>query len=429
MHLQERMDIFELLFEELQDTNSRLEKEALVNELKENYPELLEDWTMILETLDGRHPIGWTLEPQLNEECNIGTIKEMIGLCLSARDKTRGTTLLIEYELGYAARFLAPIVNRTLKLGIGKSLLGKDSLTPMLAKKYDGGPLQEEVYITEKLDGNRCLAYHDGEDWQFRSRNGKVMKVDFDMTGLDEAYIYDGEVMSSRQTALSRERYRAFIENHLFESSSASAQYLFNEASGLINSNDKNKNLVYNIFDIVLDIPYSIRRSLLDGLRPESVKVRIIPVWHIGKSERTVNRLLELVCKTGGEGVMLNLASKKYEHKRSGALLKYKQVQFMDMLVTDLFEGKGKYEGFCGGLNCTLTTDDGKEIYCEVGTGLSDAQREQWWDDPSEIVGKIIEVGYHELTQDRFALGSKNYSVRFPRLINVREDKTETSEY
>ena len=60
MTIKERIDVFEKLFDDLMLTSSRNEKEAIVKEFEHYYPQLKEDWDMILETLDGKHPIGWT---------------------------------------------------------------------------------------------------------------------------------------------------------------------------------------------------------------------------------------------------------------------------------------------------------------------------------------------------------------------------------
>ena len=214
MTLSERITIFEFLFEELQDTNSRIEKEAIVKIFEKTYPELKEDWTYILETLDGKHPIGWTFvwrkcdpSPFMDSQ----TIKTVIKLCEEVPNKSQEETQACERIIGRYGVFIERIVNRTLRLGIGKSLLGTTNTTPMLAKKYEGQMLHNDVFVTEKLDGNRCLALfnRDTGKWEFKSRSGKAMNVNFDMTGMNPNFIYDGEVMSLAQTQLSEKRYRA----------------------------------------------------------------------------------------------------------------------------------------------------------------------------------------------------------------------------
>lgn len=434
--INERVELFEKLFDDLQSTTSRNMKEAIVASFIKDYPELEDDWKFILETLDGKYPLGYTFnQPQIDsmrDGYNFSTIREFITICLYP--KTIGdlsvqcindTTMCLQ---GYAD-FLAPIVNRTLRLGIGKSLLEKNSLTPMLAKKYEG-VLTDVVTVTEKLDGNRCLAYYDGKQWCFQSRNGKPMKVDFDMTGLLPDLIYDGEVMSEEQTKASIRRCKAIEAAHtVIDGSYHDGQILFNKTSGLINSHATNKNLVYNIFDIVEDMPYRDRRIILDSLSPYSNNVRILPSLYVGNDKNKINELLDTITKMKGEGIMLNLMSRPYEHKRTDGLLKYKEVYYIDMKVVNIFEGKGKYEGLCGGITCLLETEDGKRIACEVGSGLSDAQRYNWWLNEEKIVGKIVEIAYQCLSQDAASIGTKNYSLRFPRLIRVREDKSETSEF
>lgn len=441
MNLNDRIIVFEKLFEDLQLTSSRNMKERLVSIFLNDYPELTDDWYMILETLDGKHPLGFTYDyPQL-DQCkmtgdydmdNYHTVQDLIEQLLWPKERRDLSTESIYDTMlmvsGYSD-FLAPIVNRTLRLGIGKSLLEKNSLTPMLAKKYEN-ILTEDVAITEKLDGNRCLAYYDGEKWCFQSRNGKPMKVDFDMNDLPTDLIFDGEVMSEEQTKASIKRCRAILFRESILEDYHDGQILFNKTSGLINSHATNKNLVYNIFDIVDDkLSYKERRDMLNKIHPTSNTIRILPVLYVGRDKNRINELLDVISKMKGEGVMLNLLSKPYEHKRTNGLLKYKEVYYLDMKVVNIFEGKGKYEGMCGGITCLLETDDGKRISCEVGSGLSDEQRINWWMNEEKITGKIVEIAYQCLSQDSSSIGTKNYSLRFPRLIRVRDDKSETSEY
>lgn len=438
MNLIERIQIFELLFDALQSTNSRLEKEQEVKIFLNIYPELKDDWTYILETLDGKHPIGWTFQPYIGTRLaehyaidGIHTVKDMIRLCEYTADKSRATTMRVEKTLDFFGDFLAPIVNRTLRLGIGKSLLDKSDITPMLAKKYEGGFLCGDLVVTEKLDGNRCVAAYNKESghWEFYSRSGKPMKVDFDMSGFDTELIYDGEVMSKEQTELSMKRYESILNDTDFAHATFDAQLQFNRTSGLINSHTPNKKgLIYNVFDIIDNSPYYARRDILSRAK-DGGDVRILPTLYVGNDKQIINCLLGRMTQMGGEGIMLNRIDRNYEHKRSDALLKYKQVQFMDMKVTGVYGGNGKYAGLVGGLYCELTTEDGKIIKCEVGSGLSDAQRIHWAENAYNIIGKIVQIGYHELTQNEENIGTNHYSLRFPRLIKVRTDKESTSEF
>lgn len=438
MNLDERVQVFELFFDALQSTNSRLEKEREVKIFERTYPELKEDWVYILETLDGKHPIGWTFKPTFNpidpyypERGKLHSIKDFIRFCEGLTDLRGASTFMAQQVIGPYGEFLAPIVNRTLRLGIGKSLLSKSDLTPMLAKKYEGGFLVGEFAVTEKLDGNRCIAAYNKviDKWEFFSRSGKKMNVDFDMCGLDTNFIYDGEVMSEVQTALSVRRYLSITADLDFEQDTKEAQLMFNKTSGLINCHGSKTGLVYNIFDIIASDDYYYRRTILDTIVPESLNVRILPVLYYGENRDTINSLLGRITQMGGEGIMLNRGNRGYEHKRTDALLKYKQVQFMDMKVVDWYQGTGKYAGWVGGITCRLETEDGKIIVCDVGSGLSDRQRMEWVFDDSLILGKIVQVGYHELTQSEEHVGTNVYSLRFPRLIKVRTDKIETSEF
>ena len=433
MNLILRCNKFDLLFGTLQETNSRNEKELILACFKRENPELQEDLSYIFETLAAKHPIGWTFQARRADNTTpFATIKECIQACERLQPKTNVNTIELEKKIGWAGITIEAIVNRTLRLGIGNSQLDKSNITPMLAKKYEGQMLHNDVFVTEKLDGNRCIARWDGEKWCFTSRSGKPMRVNFDMTGMNTDLIYDGEVMSTQQTELSMRRYDHIMCDENFSSfcDTEEAQLLFNKTSGLINRHGQKSGLIYTVFDVVSDLQYHKRRDLLRYVDMSYTHdVRLLPILDTGTDRTEIDSLLDAVVRTGGEGVMLNVHNRGYDHKRTDALLKYKQVQFVDMRVLDVVYGLGKYEFMIGALNCYIKTDDGKEIICDVGTGLSDSQREQWAVDNSLIVGKIVQVGYHELTQDRAYIGTNVYSLRFPRLIKVRYDKDGTSEY
>jgi ATP-dependent DNA ligase len=327
--------------------------------------------------------------------------------------------------------FFEPIVNRTLRLGIGNSLIDKDSLSPMLAKKFDGYAKfdKDGYYLTEKLDGNRCIAHFEDGKWQFTSRSGKQMHVDFDMSGLDERLIYDGEILSPEQVSMSlaiEDKIRFGIEpNTVFSDN-------FSSTSGLINQHRTNKNLVYNIFDVMYNVSYRQRREELDRMHPESNQVRILPVLKHCKDQEELQEawdILNKITDLGGEGVMINLGASEYLHKRTDQILKLKKVYTMDMIVYDIKPGTGKYENQVGSIEAKITTEDGKEIYCSVGTGLSDSQRMTWSLHPDKILGKTIEVSYFSLSQNKQDKGSNVYSLRFPRLKRVRSDKSQSSEF
>lgn len=446
--LNERIKHLEDIFDELQMTNSLTDKQAII---KYNIPEdLKDDFMYIVECLNGKHKFGYKyyfiqgtyFDPKIIEdEWTIKNLLQYLQTPMMDKDLTEANIYNYVYETQYYREFLEPIVNRTLKLGIGNSLFEKTKVSPMLAKKFEGDAPNstQGYYITEKLDGNRCIASYDfeKEKWVFTSRNGKEMKVNFNMGSLPKNKIFDGEVLSRKQVEMSNCIYN-FIVNKTVEGFKK-FENEFNSTSGLINSLSTNKDLVYNIFDYISDEPYINRRSTLliicldDNIVSHDMvsnNVRILPILKHYKNKEHLNNniydLLHKVTALGGEGVMINIGDAKYEQKRTDKLLKLKEVQTMDMKVVDINDGTGKYEGLVGSIHCEILTDDGKFISCDVGSGLSDEQRYKWASQPWEIIGKIVEVAYFSISQNKT---SYDYSLRFPRLINIRDDKSETSEF
>lgn len=423
LNITERIQKITELFTKLEATTSRNEKIDLLARYKREDEQLSRDIDYALEILDGRHKIGFTFYPVKNPDAIIiplWTLENFLARLYNMEDHSESSIWNVEHSYGSYGEFVAGLVNRTWRLGIGKSQLQKQTFSPMLAKKFEPkkpvkgytGP----YYITEKLDGNRCIAgYNDSVgDWEFYSRSGKPMRVYFNMSMLPK-FLFDGEVMTREQ--------------YLHPS-----QENFNGASGTINSHRKDKDLVYIIFDIIApSLPYTARRALLNEMcTGHSNEVVILPVLDYADTWEELTELAPQlrneVTSRGGEGIMINVGDALYQQKRTDVLLKYKDVFSMDMRVVGLTEGTGKNEGLVGALEC-VAEGDGKKYQCSVGSGLTDWMRINWANDSRGIIGKIVEVEYFSVSQDSNTRGTNVYSLRFPRLKRVRMDKNETSIY
>ena len=109
----------------------------------------------------------------------------------------------------------------------------------MLAKTYPEHVREGYYFVQEKLNGNRCIAYYEDDQWKFLSRSQKPLNVDFDMTGLDTTRTYDGEIMTRNK-----------MGNRDFAATTGAINSKFGDKS----------NLIYFIYDILDDnIIYSDR--------------------------------------------------------------------------------------------------------------------------------------------------------------------------
>jgi DNA ligase-1 len=112
----------------------------------------------------------------------------------------------------------------------------------------------------------------------------------------------------------------------------------------------------------------------------------------------------------GFEGTVLKPFNYPYVQKRSPYWMKLKSIDSLDLKVVDYFEGTGKYRGMLGGI---IVDFRGKEV--RVGTGISDDQRESWWENRHKLIGHTAEVLYQEITPTD--------SLRHPRFLRWRHDK------
>jgi len=117
----------------------------------------------------------------------------------------------------------------------------------------------------------------------------------------------------------------------------------------------------------------------------------------------------------GYEGVMIKDIDAPYECKRTHAWLKAKPFIEVTLEVKDVEEGTGRNEGRLGAFVCE-GIDDGKKISVNVGSGFTDANRDDFWDSRTSITGQLVEVRADAITQNQ----DGTYSLRFPRFKTFR---------
>jgi DNA ligase-1 len=289
--------------------------------------------------------------------------------------------------------------------------------------------------LEPKLDGVRVLMvviYNDfGEVLTTcYSRNGKVF----------ENFIHIEEQVSENFTKIVRasgkakDETRALTEGFVFD-----GEVIGNSFQELMRQARRKENVqaddsVFNIFDVIplqdfrrghWNAQLKKRIALLEAIRPvinEMPNVELLP--HItvdldtfeGKSQ--LERYAKDNVNAGFEGIMIKDLDAPYECKRNTFWMKWKPTITVDLEVVGVEEGTGRNVGRLGALVCS-GVDDGKTITVNVGSGFSDADRDNLWRDRNLVTGRTVEILCDVITQNR----DGTYSLRFPRFVRFRDDK------
>ena len=271
--------------------------------------------------------------------------------------------------------------------------------------------------IEVKLDGVRVITivYPSGHVDQY-SRNGKELvnfshiKEQFSRHAkyIQEPMVFDGEVMSSSFQDLMKQVHR----------------------KSDVQSNDA----VLNLFDIISLREFKEGR----GTVTQRERTNALKIWHDPLKEFMPNvtvigqELVDLDSSVGQErfteinkqavaggyeGIMIKDPDAVYECKRSVAWLKLKPFIEVSLTVVGLEEGTGKNAGKLGALICEGTDDD-KFIRVNVGSGLTDALREDIWGDQKAVMGQVVEIRADAATRNQDS--EDIFSLRFPRFLRFR---------
>jgi DNA ligase-1 len=294
----------------------------------------------------------------------------------------------------------------TMKVPVFECMLADDS------KKHEK-KMVGEVLVEPKLDGVRVVVICDVDKDEVKmfSRNGKelsnfpkiVQQFDEMLDQMSESFVFDGEVMSDDFQTLMREIHRK--------------------------GGAKTDDAILNVFDCLpledfkegeCGLSITKRKQFLEDYN-YGPNIKLVEYVKMNLSDEDGQKQFadynKLCIDKGFEGIMVKPIGGVYECKRSSLWLKVKPFIEVSLSVIDVEEGTGRNVGKLGAL-IVEGTDGGKFIKTNVGSGLSDTDREEFWRAKDKLIGQVVEVRADAITQNQNA--TNEWSLRFPRFLRFR---------
>jgi DNA ligase-1 len=272
--------------------------------------------------------------------------------------------------------------------------------------------------IEQKLDGVRVLAVITKNSTNLYSRNGKPFenfpqiveqldKIKARLIGVTykKGLVLDGEVIGESFQALMKQAQRK--------------------------TDVKTDDMVYSVFDLIpiddfergyWNAQQSKRLAILEqhrGLFDSTDSVRLMDGIEVDldttEGHDIMRRYAEDAVAGGFEGIMIKDLGAPYECKRTTFWMKWKPTITVDLNIVGFEEGTGRNSGRLGAIICE-GDDNGRRINVNVGSGLSDADRDEYWSARDQLLGDVVEIEADAVTQNQ----DGTYSLRFPRFVRFR---------
>ena len=433
----------QVIIAEIEATSSRLEKEAILSRAVEaNIPEFFEGLKYCYDqlitfgvkevpesTTANGQGLPWPAFVELAESLRYRKLtghdaRDAIALAMSVATQEQWNgwyrrILIKDMRAGFSETTVNKVV---------KKLKRPDYSIPVfscqLAEPADSHQklMTGRVLCDPKYDGTRAIVYLNylNHTVTIYSRNGKVFKnfghIEEGLEPLIDVFgrdtILDGEIISSSFQELMKQVHRKTDVNALdaklivFDTLPASE---FQAGKSVMRQRTR-LNFLKGYKNAIEDtgVAELVDSQEFDLSNPES------------RSE--FDKWAASVVESGLEGVMVKNPDAIYECKRTTAWLKIKPSITLDLVVVSVEEGTGRNQGRAGALVCE-GTDNGRKIHVNVGSGLSDQDREEIWKDPKAVIGSIAEVEADAVTKSQDE--DSEWSLRFPRFKTWRSFGTE----
>ena len=277
--------------------------------------------------------------------------------------------------------------------------------------------LKGQKRIECKLDGVRVLALVTKSHVNLYSRNGKPF----------DNFPQVAEAIESFRNKMSLTTKGPFVLDG--EIVGESFQQLMRQAHR--KSDAKTEGMTYYVFDVIplADFERGFwnaqqykRTQIIEDCREiidASECVRVMPGLDVdldsAEGHDIMRRFAEDAVTQGYEGIMIKAVDAPYECKRSSFWMKWKPTITVDLNIIGFEEGTGRNQGRLGAIICE-GVDNERNIRVNVGSGLTDSNRDEYWDARNDLVGRVVEVQADAVTQNQ----DGTYSLRFPRFVRFR---------
>ena len=413
------------IFKQIQNTSSLNEKKILIKNNKDN--ELFKKCLVFL--LDSNIQTGLS-EKKITKKVRkseyiLPTFEDVMQYLQSHNTGTDDDISIIQAFIDEQPEeyhgFYTEMVTKKFRLGCDKKVV--NSIIPGLIPTFDvmlGTPLEkcklspnEPISISRKLNGTRCCFVGN----KCMTRQGKEYKglehiVD-DLINMGYANMFvDGELLYKNKEGLS--------DSEAFQKGTGIAMSKDNDKSQL-------KLVVFDIFPLdefwsgksklsYFNRKHTYLKQFAENLKNNPTEnLEIVPIFYEGTDHSEIWKWLDYAENHDWEGCMLNLDA-PYECKRVKTLIKVKKFFDMSLRVIDVEEGTGRNKGRLGAIVCKYYDNT---VNC--GSGFSDEQRDYYWEHRDEVIGKIVDVKYKEVTTDN-KTGLR--SLQFPVFLGTRFDKS-----
>ena len=432
------------IIQKLQSSNSRLFKEeVLLNEMKKRNVSFFDGLTLtynrlltfgvkkVPESLNDGPGIEWTEFKQLADKL---LKRELTGH--AARDEIQN--LMQKSKKDEWNFFFRRILQKDIRCGLSEKTINNvakknnyyDFLIPVFScqlaqdcelhkKKLTG-----KKFLEIKLDGVRAITIiYPSRTVDIFSRNGKelnnfdhlkdeIIKC-LDFNELNKPIVLDGEIISKNFQELMKQIHR----KNSTQNTDASL-FLFDT----LPLEDFKK----GIYESMLEKRMFELKEIYQKYLSKSEKIKLIDSKLVdldtleGKEE--FKKFNELSIVEGYEGIMIKDPNSFYESKRSTSWLKSKPFIEISLEVKNYEEGTGRNKGKLGAI-IAEGEDNGRFFKLNIGSGFTDSQRQNFWNNKEKLIGQIVEVRADSVSKSQ---DGDSWSLRFPRFKTFRGfDKTE----
>jgi DNA ligase-1 len=357
----------------------------------------------LLEALRTRSLTGHAAKRNIEQMSELFDSEEWNGLCRRV--------LIKDLRCGISEKTLNKVLGKTeWKIPVFSCQLATDS-------NDHQSKLKGRKLIEKKLDGVRVLAVIHGVSVNLYSRNGKpfdnfpqiVESIRRIAKHLTPTYggriVLDGEIIGESFQALMRQAQRK--------------------------SNVETSDMTYCIFDAMpfddfergyWNAQQHKRTAWLLNNRSKfetEPGLQVMPGFEVdldtAEGHDQMRRFADDAVADGFEGIMIKDLDAPYECKRSSFWMKWKPVITVDLNIVGFEEGTGRNAGRLGAIVCEGVDND-RNICVNVGSGLSDVDRDEYWSARNDLLGRVVEVAADAVTQNQ----DGTYSLRFPRFVRFR---------